>query len=205
MRPSLPTAALAAAAFAATLGTSLPAAASLLIYTATLNGANEAPANASPGSGFATVTLDDVLRSMRVETSFSGLQGNVSAAHIHCCTAVAGVGTAGVATVTPTFTGFPGGVTAGSYDHLFDMNASSGSWNNAFLTANGGATATAFAALLAGLDDGKAYLNIHTNVFPGGEIRGFLQLTQVVPEPATALLVLAALGGLWGASRRRAD
>lgn len=43
---------------------------------------------------------------------FSGLLGNVTASHIHCCTAAAGTSTAGVATMTPTFTNFPSGVAA---------------------------------------------------------------------------------------------
>jgi hypothetical protein len=45
------------------------------------------------------------------------------------------------------------------------------------VTANGGTTAGAEAALLAGLEAGQAYLNIHTTMFPGGEIRGFLAST----------------------------
>jgi hypothetical protein len=54
---------------------------------------------------------------------------------------------------------------------------SAASYNPAFVTANGGTTAGAEAALLAGLEAGQAYLNIHTTMFPGGEIRGFLAST----------------------------
>ena len=49
------------------------------------------------------------------------------------------------------------------------------SYNPAFVTAHGGTAASAAAALLAGLEAGQAYLNIHTTTHPGGEIRGFLQ------------------------------
>lgn len=135
---------------------------------------------------------------MRVETTFSGLTGNTMAAHIHCCTSSAGTGNAGVATQVPSFFGFPLGVSSGSYDHLFDLSEVS-SWSPAFVTANGGTAASAEGVLLAQLANGKAYLNIHTSVYPGGEIRGFL--TAAIPIPATLALVaigLAALGSRRG-------
>src|SRR5262249_2380903 len=82
-----------------------PAAAHEIQYAAVLSGLNESPPNASPGTGTALVTFDLDLFTMRVETEFTGLLGNTSAAHIHCCTTLAGAGTAGVATQTPSFTG----------------------------------------------------------------------------------------------------
>ncbi len=178
----------------------LPATAHETVYKATLNGASEAPPNVSPGFGTATVTFDFDAVTMRVETSFSGLLGNTTASHIHCCTAVPGTGTAGVATTTPTFPGFPLGVTSGSYDHTFDMSLAS-SYNPAFITSHGGTISSAMNALIFGLDAGETYLNIHTSAFPGGEIRGFL---VAVPEPSTYALMLAGLGLAGLAARRRA-
>jgi hypothetical protein len=87
---------------------------------------------------------------------------------------------AGVATTTPTFTGFPLGVTAGSYLHSFDTTLSS-TFNATFITSHGGTATTAEAALKAGLLAGNAYFNIHTNTFPGGEIRGFLKTLTFLP------------------------
>jgi hypothetical protein len=174
----------------------LPATAAVIDYAATLSGAAETPANASPGTGTALVTVDTVANTMRVQATFSGLLGNTTAAHIHCCTSAPN--NAGVATQTPSFLGFPLGVTSGSYDNTFDMTLA-GSFNPAFITNNGGTVGSAWAALFAGMNAGQSYFNIHTNLFPGGEIRGFL---RSVPEPGTLVLLGLGLAGL-GVSRRR--
>ena len=71
------------------------------VYTAFLDGPSEATPNASPGTGFATVTVNAGLNTMRVQVSFSGLVGMDAAAHIHASTAVAGTGTAGMAHAHP--------------------------------------------------------------------------------------------------------
>lgn len=173
--------------------------ATAITYHADLSGAKEVPVNASTATGFTTVVVDDLALTMRVLVEFSGLTAPNTAAHIHCCTANPFdlTQTAPVATVTPTFPGFPAG-TAGVYDHTFDMTLAS-SYRAGFITAHGGTVSTAWSALLDGLAQGQAYLNIHTATFPGGEIRGFLQ----VPEPATGALLAVALMGLAAAPRRR--
>ena len=176
-------AALALAALVAGVAAS-GAQAAIISYAANLSGANESPANPSPGTGFAQVDIDDVAHTMRVSVVFTGLLGTTTASHIHCATTVAGTGTAGVATTTPTFAGFPGGVTAGTYDNTLDLTAAS-SYNPSFVTAHGGTTAGAEAFLVQSIADGKAYLNIHTSVYGGGEIRGFLA-PLATPESTTS-------------------
>ncbi len=151
----------------------IPAAhAAVVSYTASLNGAVESPTNLSPGLGLAQVDVDAAAHTMHVHVDFNGLLGITTASHIHAATAVPGTGTAGVATTTPTFAGFPLNVSAGTYDITMDMTLAT-SYNPSFVTAHGG-LAGAEAFLFQSIADGAAYLNIHTNQFPGGEIRGFL-------------------------------
>ena len=93
-------------------------------FTATLSGANEFPANASPGIGSVQVVFDIVAHTMEIHATFSGLLGTTTAAHIHCCTATpfAFSETAGVATQTPSFVGFPLGVTSGVFNNVLDTS-----------------------------------------------------------------------------------
>jgi hypothetical protein len=50
------------------------------------------------------------------------------------------------------------------------------------------------------MNKSRAYVNIHTTEFPGGEIRGFL---DAVPEPAAWGLMLLGFGLVGGAVRMR--
>jgi len=190
---------LAAAASAVTISTATP-----------LSGAAENPANPSPATGNAFAVLDTTTHQLRVAIVFAGLTANTTAAHIHCCTTAPG--NVGVATTLPAFVGFPIGVTSGSMDQTYDTTQA-GTWNPAFVTNNGGTTAGAEAALAAGLADGRAYVNVHTSAYPGGEIRGFL-IPQSLPAAATiptlsqwgmaALLALMGTAG-WAVLRRRGE
>lgn len=197
-------------AVAVALTAASAASATITVYTASLSGPNEAPPNTSPGTGTTFVTIDDVLNTMRVQVTFSGLvptttagaPSGVTNAHIHGPTVTPFAGTASVATTLPTFPGFPSGVTvtSGTYDNLFNLLTAS-TYNTNFINANGGTTAGARSAFLAALASGRAYLNIHSTQFPGGEIRGFL---VPVPEPATWMMMLIGFGAIgWSIRRRR--
>ena len=98
--------------FAASL--TLPATganATIITFSGNLTGTQEVPPNASPGTGLATITIDDVTHTMLVDVSWSGLLSPTTIAHIHCCAAPGA--TAIPATGVPTFPGFPAGVTSG--------------------------------------------------------------------------------------------
>ncbi len=166
----------AAAALAAA---TLPAQATVYVFTTTLSSVGE-PVPTSLAKGSAVVTFDDSALTVLVNETFAGIAASMSGNHIHCCTAVAGTGSSGVAL---GFTGLPAG-TSGTYSNGFTLGAAS------------------FASLLAGSQAGKAYVNIHTpGTYAAGEIRGFL--VAEVPEPATYGLMLGGLALVALAKRRR--
>jgi CHRD domain len=167
-----------------------------------MNGPSEP--TTSPGTGYGTVLYDNVAHTLKLDATFSGLATDVgqgtTASHIHAATTLPFQGSTGVATTTPSFVGFPLHVTSGDFHNTLDLTLS-GSWNSAYITANGGSPATAEVALASALATGRSYWNIHSDKFPGGEIRGFLQL--VVPEPASCLLLVIGLAGFACGARRR--
>lgn len=170
-------------------------------YIGTLSNAGEpAAASSSHGTGSINIIFDDDTFTLKVGVTFSNLSGRTTASHIHCCTSLASTGSAGVATQVPTFINLPLGAQAGSFFQQLDMTQAA-SWNPAYITANGGSVSSAFAALATGIANGKAYLNIHSTLSPGGEVRAFL---TPVPEPTTFALMLGGLGLVGWTARRRA-
>jgi hypothetical protein len=175
------------------VGSIVPTNAATLTFSTTLLGSNEVPPTGSPATGTAVVTLTGNI--LGVTETFSNLEAPANAAHIHCC-ALPG-SNAGIAVPFPSFPA----ATSGTYANTFDLTLTS-TYLLAFLTANGGTAAGAEAALIAGLENGEAYANIHDATFPGGEIRGWLEPT---PLPATLPLLAGGLGalGLLGWRRKR--
>jgi hypothetical protein len=118
-----------------------------------LDGAQEVPPNASPGSGSAPITFDEGSLQLCISMTFSGLTSGTIAAHIH-----------GPA---------PPGVNAAI---LFPLTIDLG-------VTSGGTTTpqtqcfTLTAAQRDQLCGGLFYVNIHTQTFPGGEIRGQIEPT----------------------------
>jgi len=147
------------------------------IYSAVLLGSNEVPPTGSPATGVGVFTLNGNL--LTIAETFTGLTAPASAAHIHCC------GPVGVnEMVAVPFTPFPN-VTAGAFNTTIDLSLA-GTYTAGFITQEGGTAALAEAGLIAALNSGNSYANIHDANFPNGEIRG--QITQVTPEPASLFL-----------------
>jgi hypothetical protein len=184
-----------AAALAATLVLAAPAArAQSFSFAASL----EPEATGATGGGAVFVTFDLTAQTLLLDTIWFGLSGGTTVSHIHCCTAVPGTGTVGVAVTPGTLPGFPTGTTFGRYEVTLDLTRTT-TFTNGFLAANGGTPASASSALLAGISNGRAYFNVHSATFPAGEIRGFL---QPVPEPATWGLMALGLAAVGVAARR---
>jgi len=162
-------------------------------FLANLTGPKESPPNASPGIGSATAIFDLANHTLELHVIFSGLTSPTIAAHIHAPTPFRFSGKAGVATQVPFFDGFPIGVTSGTYDHTFDTSDSA-FYNPDFITNNGGTVDAAEAVFASALADGRAYLNIHTENFPSGEIRGFLFTPDSGPTIVCLGLGLIGLG-----------
>lgn len=160
-------------------------------YSATLSGLNESPPVVSLGTGTVQIGYDAAAQTLSVDLDFANLVGTTVAAHLHCCSAPGANSGVAVGLV-----GFASGVTGATYSRLFDLTDAS-VFASGFLAGEGGGTAAGAAmALASALANGQVYLNIHTTVHPGGEIRGDLALArgQGVPEPgALALLALALM------------
>jgi hypothetical protein len=137
-------------------------------FVATLNGAEEVPARDTQAVGVAKFKLSEDGAALQFKVNVAKID-NVVAAHIHC----GAVGVNGPVGVT-LFTGPPAsGVVNGT---LAEGTVSAPDPGNA-------CGWTDLAAVLAAIESGNTYVNVHTNDgvppantgpgdFPGGEIRG---------------------------------
>ncbi len=150
---------LAAFALVLVLGSPNNALAYLVGFSANLQGSQEVPPNASPATGTAILIYDTVANTLTTNITFSGLLAGLTASHIHG-PAAPGVN-AGVLHGFPTT---PLGSMSGSYSDV---------WS--------GLTATQ----VGYLNTGQLYVNLHTSLYPGGEIRGQILSDPTPTRPST--------------------
>lgn len=138
--------------------------------TANLQSENEVPTISSPAFGRFEAEIDD--DEIEYELSFEGLRGVVTQSHIHIaqpnvnggimvwlCNTATNPGPAGFA--GPACPAAPGGTVSGTLKAA-DVLA---------VTPQGIAVGD-FPAFVTALKKELAYVNVHSSLFPGGEIRG---------------------------------
>jgi hypothetical protein len=143
---------------AATLGAGSAAAVGGNTLTATLTGAAEVPGPGDPdGTGTAEIRINPGLKSVCYTVTWAGLDAPVWGGHIH----VGNAGTAGDIVVT-----LFGGPTLPRTDYPGTF------------TVSDCVTTSVSSAQLADIIDNPSgyYVNLHTDLYPGGAIRG--QLTK---------------------------
>jgi CHRD domain-containing protein len=132
-------------------------------FSARLKGFREVPAVSTVASGRFEADIDEAAGSISYTLQYSGLEGTVSAAHIH-------LGQKSVAGAVIAFLCGGGGKPA---------CPASGTVTGTITAANIGAGAEAqgittgeFAETVRAIKAGVVYANVHSSKFPGGEIRG---------------------------------
>ena len=145
------------------MGLASPAQAEIIRFTATLTGGAETPVILTGAFATASVTLDTTSQTVSWVIDVFNLPSGINNAHFH----VAPVGISG-----PTVVNIP-----------FNANESndfrlSGSATSANLNVRADQGIRSWDDIMQSLTGGQTYLNIHTTVNGGGEIRG-----QVIRVP----------------------
>ena len=140
-----------------------------------LRGFEEVPAISSPGDGFFVLQIVNET-TVNYRLDYTALQGNVSQAHLHL--GQMGVNGGIVVFLCSNLGNGPAGT------QLCPASGGiSGSFNSSSLTpqVNQGIAAGELAEVLRAVRAGVVYANVHSDLFPGGEIRGQLIFTPSGP------------------------
>lgn len=159
----------------------VPVSAHALVYqfNAIISSSQEVPPNPTTGNGVATLFYDNKNTALTTDDTYDfslsafGLTGLLTGAHIHA----------------PAAAGVNGPV-------VVPLNVAPFTFHNVGTLVLIGVSDVAppSASFLSQLQASLAYVNLHTALYPGGEIRGQLTPVAVIPEPASALMLLAGLG-----------
>jgi hypothetical protein len=143
---------------------------------ATLTGADEVPLVLTAGEGTLKARANQT--QITYTLSYRNMSSNVTQAHIHI--GQAGVN-GGVAVTLCSDIDGPGAGTPPCPDSA--VGEVTGVITSANITGPvaQGLAAGDFDALVGALRKGQGYVNVHTQQFPGGEIRGRLNLNLVLP------------------------
>lgn len=149
---------------------------------ATLIGYEEVPSVSTVARGRFLGTIDAVGESIDYELTFSGLQGTVQQSHIHVaqkavngsiviwlCQTAGTPAPAAVAGTTPFCPAAPGGTVTG---HITTASVLAGA------TASQQLAVGEIGEVIAAIKAGAAYVNVHSNLSPGGEIRGQIRTSD---------------------------
>lgn len=170
-------------------------------FNAVLKGTNENPPNNTEGTGLASLlydthntadlsddTYDFTMAVFGISITSSPQNQAATAFHIHGAATTKENAPVLVALDQLPFINLNSGATllvGGSGVPVPNVPATPASPTNL------GHPAMSFLQMLQG---GLAYVNVHTNWYPGGEVRGQLMAVSAVPEPSSAALLLAGLG-----------
>lgn len=150
-----------------------PAAAFAETVHARLEGTQEVPANLTAASGSFKAKIDEKARTLSYSLDYEGLQGSVTQAHIHVAQPGVNGGISVWLCATPsTRPNVP--ATAPSPPDCPASGTVEGVAEVASVVGPAGQLVTAgdFDRFLRAVREGATYVNVHSTLLPGGEIRG---------------------------------